>query len=111
MDKNNLHINFADLERFLYNLRNKDLYNLRAGLSARIEEVYESLCRTTEQLPVASNDTIGSIYVDESENCYITINSGTKEEPEYKWVPIGIQQDSMVEMSREEVEDLLTNNN
>lgn len=93
MEKDNYYINYADLERFLYNLKAKDLNQLKSKIDQSFESIYniistEKISTTVETLPTASKETLNSLYVD-STGCYITYNKGTEDSPDYRWMKIG----------------------
>lgn len=97
MEKDNYYINYADLERFLYNLKAKDLNQLKSKIDQSFESIYniisaEKISTTVETLPTASKKTLNSLYID-STGCYITYNKGTEDNPDYQWMKIGDHED------------------
>lgn len=93
MEKDNYYINYADLERFLQNLKAKDLNQLKSKIDQSLEHIYdiisaEKVSTTVQTLPEASIETLNSLYVDNT-GCYITYNKGTKDISDYRWMKIG----------------------
>lgn len=97
MEKDNYYINYADLERFLYNLKAKDLNQLKSKIDQSFESIYniisaEKISTTVQTLPEASIETLNSLYID-STGCYITYNKRTEDNPDYQWMKIGDHED------------------
>lgn len=97
MEKDNYYINYTNLERFLYNLKTKDLNQLKSKIDQSFESIYniisaEKVSTTVETLPTASKETLNSLYID-STGCYITYNKGTEDNPDYQWMKIGDPED------------------
>lgn len=107
MERDNYHINYADLERFLQNLKTKDLNQLKSKIDQSFENIYDiisadKVSTTVDTLPEASEGTLDSLYVNDN-GCYITYNKGTKEEPNYQWMKIGDQdEESLAKITTED---------
>lgn len=72
--------------------RKSETYN-RQEIDNRINTVRTGLFVVVDELPDASEDTLGKIYLvqgtGDTKQEYITVNNGTPEQPDYDWENIG----------------------